>query len=227
MFNYEIGGNEIKPMASEGIADIPFNRTMLALQLTDEEPVTPELVTGLKTVEDVFNRYQPNVDVEFEDEEAADAVDGAPEDEEDEDEPMAEEEEAGPSGSVRASATPAPAPRQRTQIKYDDYIKIHNMLLHRVNEDQSAAEDGVDEEDLLVWFLEQKEAELQSQEDMEAQKSLARKVLKKMAKTMMPMVSKVACHASKPYVSSFSAMRPWMMPPTMKATDARNTCQPT
>lgn len=55
----------------------------------------------------------------------------------------------------------------------------------------------------------------------------ARKVLKKMAKTMMPMVSKVACHASKPYVSSFSAMRPWMMPPTMKATEARNTCQPT
>ena len=124
-------------------------------------------------------------DVEFEDEEdhdAADAADGAAEDEEDEDSPMAEEEEAGPSGSVRASATPAPAPRQRTQIKYDDYIKIHNMLLHRVNEDQSAAEDGVDEEDLLVWFLEQKEAELQSQEDMEVQKSLARKVLKKMVK---------------------------------------------
>jgi DNA replication licensing factor MCM6 len=124
-------------------------------------------------------------DVEFEDEEAADAVEGAAEDEEDEDSPMAEEEEAGPSGSVRASATPAPAPRQRTQIKYDDYIKIHNMLLHRVNEDQSAAEDGVDEEDLLVWYLEQKEAELQSQEDMDEQKSLARKVLKKMVKVCL------------------------------------------
>jgi len=56
------------------------------------------------------------------------------------------------------------------------------MLLHRVNEDQSAAEDGVDEEDLLVWYLEQKESELQSQEDMEEQKSLARKVLRKMVK---------------------------------------------
>jgi DNA replication licensing factor MCM6 len=33
-----------------------------------------------------------------------------------------------------------------------------------------------------VWYLEQKEAELQSQEDMEEQKSLARKVLKKMVK---------------------------------------------
>jgi hypothetical protein len=55
----------------------------------------------------------------------------------------------------------------------------------------------------------------------------ARKVLKKMAKTMMPMVRRVACHAWKPYVSSFRAMRPWMIPPTMKATEARNTCQPT
>ncbi|GAB7325882.1 hypothetical protein MBLNU13_g09950t2 [Cladosporium sp. NU13] len=123
-------------------------------------------------------------DVEFEDEEGAnleDVIDGTAEDEQDGDSPMAEE--ARPSASVRASATPAPAPRQRTQIKYDDYIKIHNMLLHRVNEDQSAAEDGVDEEDLLVWYLEQKESELQSQEDMETQKSLARKVLKKMVKT--------------------------------------------
>jgi DNA replication licensing factor MCM6 len=121
-------------------------------------------------------------DVEFEDEEGAnleDVIDGAAEDEQDGDSPMAEEE-ARPSASVRASATPAP--RQRTQIKYDDYIKIHNMLLHRVNEDQNAAEDGVDEEDLLVWYLEQKESELQSQEDMETQKSLARKVLKKMVK---------------------------------------------
>lgn len=127
-------------------------------------------------------------DVEFEDEEGAnleDAIDGAVEDEEDGDSPMAEEE-ARPSASVRASATPAP--RQRTQIKYDDYIKIHNMLLHRVNEDQSAAEDGVDEEDLLVWYLEQKESELQSQEDMETQKSLARKVLKKMVKVCSELV---------------------------------------
>lgn len=126
-------------------------------------------------------------DVEFEDEDLADVAEGAAadEDQEDGDSPVAggdDMDTTGPAGSVRASATPAPPPRQRTQIKYDDYIKIHNMLLHRVNEDQSAEQDGVDEEDLLVWYLEQKEAELQSQEDMEVQKSLARKVLKKMVK---------------------------------------------
>lgn len=68
MFEYEIGGNEIKPEASEGIANIPFNRTMLAMHLTDSDPVSPSLTYGLKTVEDVFNHFKPNVDVEFEDE---------------------------------------------------------------------------------------------------------------------------------------------------------------
>ena len=150
------------------------------------DQVTPEFV------EEAYRLLKQSIisvekdDVEFEDEDAAmaDAGEGAVD--EDVDSPMGgnddEEEEAPP--SVRASATPAPA-RARTQIKYDDYIKIHNMLLSRVNEDQSAAEDGVEEEDLLVWYLEQKEAELTSQEDMEQQKSLARKVLKKMVKVSL------------------------------------------
>lgn len=66
MFNFDIGGNEIKPEASEGIIDIPFNRTLLAQKLTQNTPVNPETVKGLKTVEQVFNHYKPSVDVEFE-----------------------------------------------------------------------------------------------------------------------------------------------------------------
>ncbi|KAI7370950.1 hypothetical protein KC336_g20838, partial [Hortaea werneckii] len=70
----------------------------------------------------------------------------------------------------------------RTQIKYDDYIRIHNMLLNRVSQDQETAEDGVEEEDLLVWYLEQIEEDLTSQEDVEGQKGLAKKVLRRMVK---------------------------------------------
>lgn len=72
MFNFDIGGNEIKPDASEGIIDIPYNRTMLAQKLTQESPVSPETVMGLKTVEQVFKHFKPAVDVEFE------SVDGMP-----------------------------------------------------------------------------------------------------------------------------------------------------
>ena len=37
--NYGIGGNEVKIDASEGIAEIPQNRTLLVEQLTKDEPV--------------------------------------------------------------------------------------------------------------------------------------------------------------------------------------------
>lgn len=119
MFNYEIGGNEIKPMASEGIADIPFNRTLLALQLTDKEPVTPELVTGLKTVEDVFNRYQPNVDVEFEDENGT---------------PVQENLKFGSIADFRAKALSMQSPYLRSlDGQYSEYTQISRRLKgHRI-----------------------------------------------------------------------------------------------
>lgn len=66
ILNYEIGGNEVKIDASEAIADIPENRTLLIEKLTADDPVNPETVEGLTTIEDVFAAFQPNVDVEFE-----------------------------------------------------------------------------------------------------------------------------------------------------------------
>ena len=71
MFEFEIGGNEIKPEASEGINAIAFNRSLLALQLTDKEPVSPEFVYKLKTVEEVFDQFKPSIEVEFEGAEGA------------------------------------------------------------------------------------------------------------------------------------------------------------
>jgi len=66
MFNYELGGNERKIDASEAFADIAFNKTLFVQKLTDNDPIKPEKVEGLKTVQEVFNHYQPKVNVEFE-----------------------------------------------------------------------------------------------------------------------------------------------------------------
>ena len=66
---YEIGGNEVKIDASEAIAAIPDNRTLLIEQLTSDEPVNPEVVEKLSTVEQVFEHYKPKVNVEFQNEE--------------------------------------------------------------------------------------------------------------------------------------------------------------
>lgn len=66
IYNYEIGGNEIKPDAGEAIASIPENRSLVIEQLTHDEPVNPEVVKGLKTVEDVFAHFKPAREIEFE-----------------------------------------------------------------------------------------------------------------------------------------------------------------
>ncbi len=65
MYNYEVGGNEVKVDANEAINEIQANKTMLVSQLTSEEPVQPEIVAGLKTVEDVFRYFKPTIDVEM------------------------------------------------------------------------------------------------------------------------------------------------------------------
>ena len=63
IYNYGIGGNEVKVDANESIAEIPSNRTLIVQKLTDEAPATPESVYGLETIEDVFQRFEPTVDL--------------------------------------------------------------------------------------------------------------------------------------------------------------------
>jgi predicted component of type VI protein secretion system len=63
MFNYEIGGNEKKVDTSEAFGEISPNKTLFIQKLTDNEPLRPEKVEGLKTVEEVFEHYKPNVNV--------------------------------------------------------------------------------------------------------------------------------------------------------------------
>lgn len=105
------------------------------------------------------------------------------------DSPMHEDEDnddqtggAGPSSDARARSQTPGQPREKTKITYDKYMSILNLMVKRVNSDQTAMEDGVEENELLTWYLEQKESELESQEDLEKERDLARKVLKRMVK---------------------------------------------
>lgn len=66
MFNYEIGGNERKTDTSEAFGDIAHNKTLFIQKLTDQEPIKPEKVENLKTVQEVFDHYQPKVNLAFE-----------------------------------------------------------------------------------------------------------------------------------------------------------------
>lgn len=66
MLEYGIGGTEVKGDAGEAILEIPQNRTLLCEKLTADDPFRPEIVEGLKTVDDVFEHFSPRIDLEFE-----------------------------------------------------------------------------------------------------------------------------------------------------------------
>ena len=72
LYDYGIGGNEVKVDANESIADIPSNRTLLVQKLTDDAPVSPEAVYGLQTVEEVFEHFSPSVELEMQNDKGED-----------------------------------------------------------------------------------------------------------------------------------------------------------
>ena len=69
MQEYSIGGQEVKGDANEAISDIPQNRTLMVEKLTADAPVKPQVVTDLKNIDEVFENFKPEVEVDFEDSE--------------------------------------------------------------------------------------------------------------------------------------------------------------
>ncbi len=66
---YDIGGSEVKGDASEAMSELPQNKTLMIEKLSKEPPIKPEVVGGLKSINEVFEHYAPNVDMEFQDSE--------------------------------------------------------------------------------------------------------------------------------------------------------------
>ena len=65
--SYGLGGTEVKRESIEALQEIPQNRTIFVEKLTQNQPLRPEMVKGLKTVDDVFDHYKPTIEIAFED----------------------------------------------------------------------------------------------------------------------------------------------------------------
>ena len=94
---------------------------------------------------------------------------------------MAEDDQPG-----RSSVAPE---RKKQTITYDNYIKMVNLFVQRINEDEATIAEGVEGEELINWYLEQKEDELEGEEDYHREKALANMVLKKMVKVSLTYTS--------------------------------------
>ena len=158
------------------------------------EDVTPAFVReafGLLR-QSIISVEKDDIEVEDEEDEVVNGEHGGDREDHDGDSPMADgspqnsdndddDGDVDGAAAARASATPAPASR-RTKIEYDKYMSILNLLVRRVNQDELENGSGVDHDDLVVWYLEQKEDELNTQEELESERALVGKVLKRMVK---------------------------------------------
>ncbi|MCW3788880.1 hypothetical protein [Plebeiibacterium sediminum] len=63
---YGLGGTEVKLDSNEAIQEIPQNKTLFVEKLTSDTPIKPEIIKGIKTVEEVFEHYKPQVNIDFE-----------------------------------------------------------------------------------------------------------------------------------------------------------------
>jgi hypothetical protein len=55
----------------EGFVEISPNKTLFVQKLTNEPPIKPEIVENLQTVEQVFDYFKPNCDVELDKEDGS------------------------------------------------------------------------------------------------------------------------------------------------------------
>ncbi len=66
-FDYGVGGNVRDRKLSEGMADIPMNKTLIIQKLTNDPEVSPKVVKGMDTIDKVFETFKPSITVNMSD----------------------------------------------------------------------------------------------------------------------------------------------------------------
>ncbi|KAJ8086948.1 MCM DNA helicase complex subunit mcm6 [Marasmius tenuissimus] len=90
------------------------------------------------------------------------------------------------SSSSHAPEAPEPAPaagtKRRMVITHDKFMTLRSLIIHHLSEVEREKGQGVDRDELIDWYLESKEDEMQDLDELEYEKELVTKVLKKLVK---------------------------------------------
>ncbi|MCJ1359475.1 MAG: MCM DNA helicase complex subunit mcm6 [Icmadophila ericetorum] len=137
----------------------------------------------------IISVEKDDVEIDSDDEDLTNGINGGHEDR-DGDSPMANganghADDPDAEEANNENGTPAPdqaTASRRTKITYDTYMRILNALVHRINDSELSTGEGVERDELILWYLEQREDELNSQLELEQERELVRKVLKRMEK---------------------------------------------
>lgn len=85
-------------------------------------------------------------------------------------------------GSITMAAPPPAAPKRRMIITHDKYMNLQSLIVLHLSGVERQTGRGIDRDELIDWYLEKKESEIQDVEELEYEKELVTKMLRKLVK---------------------------------------------
>jgi DNA replication licensing factor MCM6 len=85
-----------------------------------------------------------------------------------------------------ADPVPPTQPKRRMVITHDKFVQLQSLIVLHLSQVEQATGKGVDREELIDWYLEFKEGEIQDEEAFEHEKELITKMLRKLVKASIP-----------------------------------------
>jgi DNA replication licensing factor MCM6 len=89
-----------------------------------------------------------------------------------------------PSMAPEAAAAPPPPPKRRMVITHDKYMTLQSLIVMHLSQVERETGKGLDRDELIDWYLELKEEEMQDLEEFEYEKELITKMLRKLVKVI-------------------------------------------
>ena len=75
-------------------------------------------------------------------------------------------------------------------ITHDKFVQLQSLIVLHLSQVEQATGKGMDREELIDWYLEFKENELQDVEALEYERELIIKMLRKLVKVSVPSLSR-------------------------------------
>lgn len=87
-----------------------------------------------------------------------------------------------PVPAAHAADAASAAPRRRMKITHDRYQQIQSLVVYHIKEREDQLQQGIDRDELIDWYLETREDDVQSVDELDYEKELFQKVLKRLVK---------------------------------------------
>ena len=96
-----------------------------------------------------------------------------------------DDEQEAPATEDQPPETQPVVRKEKIKVQYDKYVHMMNLIVRKLDEDERAGGQGIERDELIQWYLEQNEEEMNTEELLHQEAQLVRKVLKRLKKVSL------------------------------------------